>query len=71
VLVDEALRALFEQHGLGDVCADVCRELGVSTIGDLAFTTPQDVDELPKYVMDRLKPVHRRKLAALLGSATA
>ena len=71
VLVDEALRALFEQHGLGDVCADVCKELDMSTIGDLAFTTPQDVDDLPKYVMDRLKNVRRRKLAALLGSATA
>ncbi len=32
---DAALKQVFEQHGLGALCIDVCRELGVTGLYDL------------------------------------
>ena len=46
--LDEGLKTLFEQHRLGVLCADVCKELGVDGVDDLAFVTQQHVDELLK-----------------------
>ena len=54
--VDARLKEVFEQHGLGAVCIDVCRELGVTCLYDLeTHVTAQDVDDKPKYVQDTLK----------------
>eukprot|EP00277_Geminigera_cryophila_P013459 CAMPEP_0179444644 /NCGR_PEP_ID=MMETSP0799-20121207/28080_1 /TAXON_ID=46947 /ORGANISM="Geminigera cryophila, Strain CCMP2564" /LENGTH=1038 /DNA_ID=CAMNT_0021231873 /DNA_START=47 /DNA_END=3165 /DNA_ORIENTATION=+ len=66
--VDAALKALFEKHELGALGADVCRELGVHVVGDLAHVTPEDLEDLPKYLKDKLKPVQKRKLTAMLAS---
>jgi len=66
--VDTALKALFELRGLGMLRDDVCRELGVECVEDLAHVTPQDLDDLPKYLKDKLKPVQKRKLTTMLGS---
>jgi hypothetical protein len=66
--VDAGLKEVFEQHGLGAVCIDVCRELGVTCLSDLEkHVTAQDVDDLPKYVKDTLKPAQKSKLKALIG----
>ncbi len=62
--VDAGLKQVFEQCGLGAVCLDVCRELGVTCLYDLEnHVTEQNVDDLPKYV----KPAQRSKLKALIG----
>ena len=66
--LDAALVTLFEQHGLGALCADVCLELGVNTCGDLALVAKEDLNTLPKYVQDKLKLVQRRKLEQLIDS---
>jgi hypothetical protein len=61
--VDAELKEVFEQHGLGTVCIDVCRELGVTCLYDLDnHVTAQDVDDLPKSVKDTLKPEQKSKL---------
>ncbi len=66
--VDAEVKALFSQHGLGAVCADVCGEVGVTSLNDLQnHVTAQDVDELPKHVKDKLKPAQKSKLKALIG----
>jgi len=65
---DAALKALFVQHGLGALCADLCRELGVDGVDDLTHVKPKDLDALPKYVKDKLKPVHKRKFKAMIAS---
>ena len=65
--VDAGVKQLFEEHGLGAVCIDVCRALGVTCLYDLEIATAQDVDDLPKYVKDTLKPAQRSKLKALIG----
>ena len=62
-------QAIFEQCGLSALCADICSEWGVESRADLALVTTQDVDELPKYIRDKLKPVQKRKLLALVGGA--
>ncbi len=50
------------------MCIDVCRELGVTCLGDLEnHVTEQDVDDLPKYVKDTLRPAQRSKLKALIA----
>jgi hypothetical protein len=65
--VDAGLKQVFEQHGLGAMCIDVCREFGVTCLSDLEnHVTAQDVDYLPKYVKDMLKPVQKSKLIALI-----
>jgi len=64
---DAALKALFVQRGLGAMCVDVCRELGVESVDDLSYVTLEHVDELPNYLKDQLKGVRRNKLLALLG----
>ena len=64
--LDAALSSLFEQHGLGAICADVCKELGVDNCGDLGHVAQEDLNTLPKYVKDKIKPVHRRKLEQLI-----
>jgi len=61
---DASLKALFSQHGLGALCVDVCRELGVNNVCDLAYVKPEDVDDLPNYV----KSVHKRKLKDMMES---
>ena len=66
--LDAALVTLFEQNGLGALCADVCLELGVNTCGDLALVAKEDLNTLPKYVKDKLKFVQRRKLEQLIDS---
>ena len=65
---DAALKALFAQHGLGMLCADLCRELGVDGVDDLKHVTPEDLDDLPNYLKDKLKPVHKRKFKAMIAS---
>jgi hypothetical protein len=66
--VDAGLKEVFEQHGLGAVCLDVCRELGVTCLYDLEnHVTAQDVDDLPKFVKDTQKPAQKSKLRALIG----
>jgi hypothetical protein len=68
VTVDAEVKALFNQHGLGAVCVDVCGELGVTSLNDLQnHVTAQDVDNLPKHVKDKLKPAQKSKLKALIG----
>jgi len=66
--LDTALKAMFDQSGLGAICADVCFELGVSCVKDLALVTEQDLKELPKHITDNLKAVHKRKLSAMIAS---
>jgi len=43
--VDARLRALFEQCSLGDPCAEVCKELQVESVVDLAYIKYQDLDD--------------------------
>ncbi len=62
--VDAGLQQVFEQCGLGAVCLDVCRELGVTCLYDLEnHVTEQNVDDLPKYV----KPAQKSKLKTLIA----
>ena len=66
--VDAGLKQVFEQLGLGAVCLDVCRELGVTCLYALEnHVTEQNVDDLPNYVKDMLKPAQKSKLKALIG----
>jgi len=64
---DAGLKALFQQYGLCALCVDVCRELGVHAVDDLALVTQDDLDDLPNYLKHKLKPVQKRKLTDLLG----
>jgi hypothetical protein len=65
--VDAELKALFEQHGLAAVGLDVCGEFGVTCLDDLQnHVKAQDVEDLPKYIKDKLKPAHKSKLKALI-----
>jgi len=43
-------------------------ELGVDNCGDLGLVEQEHLDGLPKYVKDKMKPVHRRKLEQLIES---
>jgi len=65
---ETGLKALFEQHGLGSLRVDVCRELGVHSVDDLAYLTPEDLDALPLYLKDKLKAVQKRRLIAMFAS---
>jgi hypothetical protein len=62
----DGLKALFVQNGLGEVCADVCSGLGAECLDDLKLVTAQDLSDLPKYVKEKLTPVQKRKLAAMI-----
>ena len=42
------LKELFEQRGLGAVCGDVCRELGVGCVDDLADVDKEMLEELKR-----------------------
>ena len=68
---DAALKALFVQCGLGSLCADLCRELGVVKLADLSDIDKEMLDDLPNYLKDLLKPLHKKKLLALIGQPTA
>jgi hypothetical protein len=61
VAVDTEVKELFEKHGLGAVCVDVCEELGVTSLEDLQIVTLQHVDDFTT-----LKPVHKEKLKSLI-----
>jgi hypothetical protein len=61
VAVDTEVKALFEKHGLGAVCVDVCEKLGVTSLEDLQIVTLQHV-----YDLTTLKPVHKEKLKSLI-----
>jgi hypothetical protein len=61
VAVDTEVKALFEQHGLGAVCVDVCEKLAVTSLKDIQIVTLQDVDDWLT-----LKPVHKAKLKSLI-----
>ena len=64
-----ALKALFVQLGLGALCVDVCRELGVDSVDDRSIVTLENVDALPNDLKVRLKGARQleNKLLALLG----
>ena len=49
---------------------DVCRELGLAGLDDLAHVTPKDLDDLPNYLKDKLKPIQKKRLLALIGQQT-
>jgi len=61
--VDAELQAFFEQYGLGDVCADVCKELEVEGVRFLAYVKSKDLDDLPKYLVDKHRIRKARKAA--------
>jgi hypothetical protein len=67
-VVDAGLKAVFEQHGLTSLCLDVCRGMGVDCVDDLHEIKEEDLDELPKYVKEKLRPLHKRRLIALIGA---
>jgi hypothetical protein len=58
--VEAEMKALFdnEKYKLDSLCADVCQGLAVKCRVHLAKVETQDLDELPKYVKDKLKPFH-------------
>ena len=53
---------------MGALCADVCLELGVENRADLEHVTKEMLNNLPKYVKDKIKPVHRKKWEQLIAS---
>jgi len=63
-----ALKAVFEQRGLGAVCGDVCRELGVGCVDDLADVDKEMLEDLPKYIKDQLRPLQKKRLLSMFGS---
>ena len=65
--IDAALKALFGQLGLATVCGDMCRELGVTKVIDLADVEKEMIDDLPKYITDQLKPVLKKRLLKIIG----
>jgi Leucine-rich repeat (LRR) protein/GTPase SAR1 family protein len=66
-VVDAGLKSLFVQNGLGAVCADVCRGLGVDCLDDLKLVTAQVLsDDLPRYVKEKLTPIQKQKLAIMI-----
>ena len=65
--LDTALKDLFEQKDMAEFCADVCAELGVTKLRHLAELEKEDLDDLPKYVKDKLKPRHKRALLGMIG----
>jgi len=65
--VNAALVALFEQRGLGALCGNVCKALGVECVDDLADIDKEMLEDLPKYMKDELKPVHKKRLLAMIG----
>ena len=64
--LDPELIALFVKKGLGAVCADVCKRLGVKRLDELKqlkLVPAQDLyDELPKY----LTLVQKREVVAMI-----
>jgi hypothetical protein len=68
--MDVKLRIQFDRNGLGAVCADVCRALGITRLEHLSHVQAQDVDDLPKYIKDNMKPVQERILKAMIGVPT-
>jgi len=66
--VNAVLKALFEQHGLGALCVDVCQELGVVEVGDLSEIDKEMLDDLPKYLKDQLKPLQKKRFLAMIAS---
>jgi len=68
--VDAELKALFKYCVLGSLRVDVCREFGVHSVDDLRHLKPEDLDDLPNYLKDKLKAVEKRKLIAFVWIAT-
>jgi len=64
---EAALKALFAQCGLGGLCVDLCRELGVAKLADLSDIDKEMLDDLPNYLKDLLKPLHKKRLLALIA----
>jgi len=66
--IDAALKALFEKSELSaQLCVDVCRELGVKKVGDLAEIESSMLDALPNYLQNQLKPLLKKRLLSLIG----
>ena len=66
-MLDTALKDLFEEKDMSEFCADVCAELGVTKLRHLAEIEKEDLDDLPKYLKDKLKPRHTRALLGMIG----
>ena len=72
-LVDAELQALFEQYGLGNLCAEVCKDLEVERVVDLALVKQQHLDDLPKYLVDKysIRRARKEKLEQIIREACA
>ena len=66
--MDAELKALFKYCVLGSLRVDVCREFGVHSVDDLRHLKPEDLDDLPNYLKDKLKAVQKRRLTAMFAS---
>ena len=66
--VDAGLQVLFEQYGLGNLCAEVCKELAVESVTDLVFVKLEDLDNLPKNLVDKysIRFARKRKLQQII-----
>jgi len=64
---DVALKDLFVQHQLGMLYVDVCMELGIEKVGDLAGVDRDMLDDLPNYLKDQIILFHKNRLLALIG----
>ena len=67
-LIDAGLQALFEQRGLGDLCYDVCKFLGVVCVDDLSLVKSEELGDLPKYLTEKhqIRSVKQAKLENLV-----
>ena len=72
-LIDAGLQALFEQYGLGNLCAEVCKELEVECVMDLAFVKLQYLENLPKYLVNKysIRQARKGKLEQIIQDVCA
>ena len=70
--VGAGLKSLFMQNGLGAVCADVCRRLGVECLDDLKLVTAQDLsDESEEIPTEKFVRLFKTEVAGDTASCVA
>jgi len=65
------LKVLFEEYGLNlDICASLCKELGVENVGDMKLVQTAHLDRLP-WLNDTDKIIFKERLGIMIKSFEA
>jgi hypothetical protein len=66
--IHDSIKKLFDKIGLGSKCAKICNKLELFTMEDLKYFEPEDLNDLPD---DLLQRIEKRKLADKLATLQA